>query len=937
MNFKQFIHSLVLIASSSGLAFAQNPVGDTSVVQGTLPNGLTYYILPSKNSGNQADFFLARSVGTVNEEEDQRGLAHFLEHLCFNGTKHFPGNSVISYLESVGVKFGKNLNASTSQDRTIYNISKVPTSRQSTLDSCLLILRDWSGDVSLKDDDINNERGVIHNEWRTRRSATNRMLEKALPRLYPGSIYGQRMPIGLMEVVDNFPPKRLRDFYNKWHRADNEAIVVVGDVDPSHIESEIKRLFSDLPKPKKSTFSADIPDNDKLLVVTETDPEQPVVSLTLYFKYPRPGVLSLEDDIRREILNSILSDMLVNRYNDIELKENPACSRIGLGDNRYLLASPVRALMVRANVAPGRSVEGITDLYSVVKRAYDLGFSNEEFAEAKDAYLKTLSRANAKASLRSNTDQANRLVRTYLDGERFDSPASRLEAAQDLIDHIKVEDVTEYLRKLVDPSGRNIVALCYSPENETGVTAPSANELEKAFYAVNKLTFEPYVPTKIELNLLTLEPEQGKVVASEPLDTFGQEVLTLSNGIKVHLRPSKLTEDEVLVRGVGYGGLSQQYRPEISASMKMLEDVIPLFGFGKFSSSDLQRYMHGRTMKVGTAISNTEETMELSSNNAELEDAFRLMYLKATDPRKDEAALRAFTDSRRHSLARIFKNPVQVMGDSITSIIYSHQPLGAKVKLSTLEAFDMDTALNVYRDRFADFSDFTFYVAGDFDRDRLVNLIERYIASLPTNGRIESPKDIGYRFPQGQNEIPFTTPMETPLGVVYQFRNLECPYTLDNILMGSAVGQVLKARLLADLREEKGWTYSITGHASVVNGLNGDDPSVFMMPIHIKTSPEHVQEIDQAIKTAVSDMADGNISESELAKVKEYFLKNIKENRGDNGYWLVAMRALDKWGLDLDSDYESSVASMTPSSMASFVKQYVLPANLTTIRMTPAE
>lgn len=276
------------------------------------------------------------------------------------------------------------------------------------------------------------------------------------------------------------------------------------------------------------------------------------------------------------------------------------------------------------------------------------------------------------------------------------------------------------------------------------------------------------------------------------------------------------------------------------------------------------------------------------------------------------------------------------MGDSITSIIYSVQPLGRKVKLETLENFNLDSALNIYRDRFADCSDFKFYITGDFSRQQLFDLVERYIASLPTSGRIEQPKDIGYRFPKDNKFIPFTTPMQTPLGVVYQFRHLECPYTLANILTASAIGSILKSKLLADLREDKGWTYSITGHGAVVCGINGDDPSEFMMPVHIKSSPEHVSEINATIIKTIEDMAKGEISDNEILKVKNYYLKNIVENREDNSYWLVVMRALHKYGADLDSDYIRTVESLSPNSIATFIREYVLPAHITTIQMTPS-
>ncbi|MCM1429444.1 MAG: insulinase family protein [Clostridium sp.] len=935
---------------------------DPALRQGKLDNGLTYYILPTKNSGQRADFFLARSVGSIHEEEDQRGLAHFLEHLCFNGTKHFPGNSVISYLESVGVKFGKNLNASTNTDRTIYNISKVPTTRQSTLDSCLLILRDWSGDVTLADGDIEAERGVIHEEWRQRNSASNRMLERATPRLFAGSRYANRMPIGLMSVVDSFPPQRLRDFYADWHRPSTEAVIVVGDVDANHIEAEIKRLFADLPAGSSKLLpSLEIPVNDKFMAVVETDPEQPVEMLSLYFKYPAVGGLSAEEAMKHELLSDILCNMLVNRLDNVELRDGAVCSNVGVGDQKFLLASPLKALTFRTKVLPGHSAEALTDLYTEVRRAIVNGFETSELEAAKSAALSSLRAADNKASLRSTTDLAQRLVRTYLDGERFDTPASRLELARTMLPSITENDVVDYLKSIVSSSGKNAVALLYMPTPAEGEKGVSEKELSDAFYAVNDIALESFKPVKVNATLLAKEPKKGKVKKSKQLGKWNTEVLTLSNGIKVYMRPSKDNEDQIFVRGIGYGGFSQKYTPELAPTMKLMEEIIPLSGFGDLSSADLRRFMHGRDMKVSTAISQTEETMELASGREDLEEAFRLMYLKATDIRPDNQAFNAMMNQKRATLAKQFKNPIQVMGDSITAIVYSHQPLGGKFVPSMIEKVDYNTALDIYRDRFSDFSDFSFFVTGDYDRKQIVDLLERYVASLPAKGRKETPKDIGYRFVEGKDlRVPFTVPMETPQSVVYQFRHLQCPYTLENILMASAVGQVLKSRLLSDIREDKGWTYSITGHGAVTNGMNGQDPAEFMMPTYVKTSPEHSAEVSESIirtLNAMAGMGDGadagaalgnggtgvdvslkntaGVTDAELATIREYFMKSIQDNRGDNAYWLVALRALDKFGLDLDSGYEEAVSAITPENMQAFMKTYVLPADRLILTMMP--
>ena len=944
------------MAAVLGASGTTTLASDPDLRSGTLDNGLTYYILPTKNSGQQADFFLARKVGSICEEEDQRGLAHFLEHLCFNGTRHFPGNSLIEYLESVGVKFGKNLNAYTSTDRTVYNISKVPTARRGTIDSCLLILRDWSGDVTLADADIEAERGVIREEWRQRNSASNRMLERAFPRIMKGSIYGNRLPIGQMSVIESFKPQRLRDFYADWHRPATEAIVVTGDINPEYIENEIRRLFSDIPAGKATALP--LPGdyiNEKFLPIVETDKEQSAEMLSLYFRFPVPVEGNAEESMRRELTERLLCNILVDRMENIELKDNPSCANIGVGMQKFLLVSPLEALTLRSKVIPGRSGEALGDIYTEIKRALEFGFSETEMKEARQEALSALQAAANKSSLRSTTDLAQRLVRTYLDGERFDTPACRLELGQMILPDITAKDVQDLLASIADPSGKNAVAVVYAPQPGNGETTVSEKDLSDAFYGVNDIALEPFKPVKVNATLLEKEPKRGKVKSKKKLGLWDTEVLTLSNGIKVYLKPTKHQKDQIFVRGIGMGGFSQQYTPGLAATMKLMEEIIPLSGCGSLSSADIRKYLHGRDMKVSTAISQTEESMELASGREDLEDAFRLMYLRVTDLRRDDKAFNAMMAQKRGTLARQFLNPIQVMGDSITRVVYSHQPLGGKFLPSMINKVDYDKAIEIYHDRFSDFSDFSFFVTGDFDRKEMIDLLERYIASLPANGRKERPKDIGYRFVEGKDlRIPFTCPMETPLSVVYQFRHIDCPYTLENILMASAVGQVLKSRLLADIREDKGWTYSITGHGAVTNGMNGNDGPQFMMPTYVKTSPEHSAEVSETIIRTLEAMAGTDaeaagrstgvnvtlknvapVADSELAKVREYMMKNIADNREDNGYWLVALRAFEKFGMDLDSDYEKAVASLTPENMQAFLKQYVLPADRLILTMMP--
>lgn len=384
---------------------------------GTLPNGLTYYIMRNQEPKGQADFFLAQRTGSVQEKENERGLAHFLEHMAFNGSEHFPGNSLITYLESIGVKFGADLNAYTSTDETVYNISRVPTVRQSSLDSCLLILRDWSSALCLNDSDIDAERGVIEGEWRHRSAASNRILEKILPQIYPGSIYGKRMPIGLMSVVKNFKPETLRGYYRRWHRPENQAVIVVGDFNPDIMEAKVKQMFSPLKAGNAKGGKAmlpKVPDNKKMIVAIGSDPEQGHNMLQLHFKHKAPE-LTGEDYWRRKVGESLLGSMLAERMDSLEQTADCPWQSLGVGFTNFLLSRGEHSFVMRGIVKKGREKDAFSAWYAEVLRALDHGFTPEELEMAKTEYMGELTkqRRNKKDS---NTAYSRRWVRHFLDG-----------------------------------------------------------------------------------------------------------------------------------------------------------------------------------------------------------------------------------------------------------------------------------------------------------------------------------------------------------------------------------------------------------------------------------------------------------------------------------------------------------------------------------------
>ncbi len=912
---------------------------DPDVRIGTLPNGLTYYIRHNSTPEHRADFFLAQRVGSINEEENQRGLAHFLEHMCFNGTKHFPGNTLISYLESIGVKFGANLNAYTSTDETVYNICEVPSTRTSALDSCLLILRDWSHDLTLDGKEIDAERGVIKGEWRQRNgAANNRLLEKAAPVIYSGSLYGHRLPIGLMDVVENFSHDALRDYYRKWYHPQNQCVIVVGDINPDHVEATIKSLWADVNRPDHDATPAPvaIPDNDRVIATVQSDPEQPNPLVQLYIKHDgtpadAEGTIA---ELRHDLARSLVTAMLVDRFEDIEQDPKAPFYNIGIGDMKFLLSRTKQALLMRANAKPSRETECVARFATELKRAAKHGFLPSELQRAKLDYRAKLDSDFANRNKTPNTTYARKYVRHYLDGGALPSAEQYYKMMKGVINQVDVEQVNDYIRSIVGPDNRNVVLVAYIPENSAYTLAET--DMANAYTSIRESELTPYEDRIVAGTLLTEEPKAGSIIAEEDNTLFGSKIWTLSNGIKVHLRYSAHKPDQILIQGYSPGGLSQHYNPELAADYRMANDIIAISAFGDHSSTDLRRMLVGKNIRTSVSIENMEERIGASTTPADLPTALQLLYLKATDIRPDRNAFRALIENKRMKLESGSTNPTFAMGDSIHRHVYSHHPLGEKLKAADLNNVDYERVLNLYRDRFADMSDFTFYVTGDFNEDSLRTYVCRYIASLPAAGRIEQPKDINYRYVTGREHRRFTMPMETPQTIAYTFYNTNCDYNLPNVIKGHILGRLIQSTLMSDLREKRGWTYGVKAHCGLSAGMNGNDPASLIMPVYIRVSPENADSCFSIVASTVDSMSDsGNITADELNKVKSYMVKSYTDNAADNAYWITVMHMYDKFGKDMHNNYEEIVNSISPDDISEFAGQYLTPAHRIQLEMSP--
>ena len=932
----------VLMVSTSAWATLRPLPSDTAVHRGTLPNGLTYYVRANSEPAGQVDFYIAQRVGSVNETESQRGLAHFLEHMCFNGTRHFPGNSLIEYLQGLGVKFGANLNAYTSTDETVYNICAVPSQRPTALDSCLLILRDWSRDVTLDDKDIDEERGVIVGEWRQRHSqASNRLIERAAPRILAGSKYGNRLPIGLMSVVENFPTDTLRTFYDRWYHPVNQCVIVVGDINPRHVINEIERLWADVPLREDARFTpTQLPSNPKPIAVAVNDGEQPTPMLMLYIKHsdlPVDSALTIAG-LRREVVSSLLTSMLADRLDEIESRADAPFTNLGIGDNTMMLVRSTPALLMRAVARPGRQAEAMSQWSTELKRAARLGFAQSELERAKTDFRADEDSRFATRNKVTNTEYARRYVRNYLDGGAMPDAVARHKMLRGVLASITTDEVTAYLRSIIRDDDANVTMLAYIPGTDSTANTSIEQSLVDAWTGVDTASLTPWVDKVVDAPLLAKQPKAGKIV-KDTAGPYNSRRWKLSNGINVVLMPTDYNPDRVTIQGYSTGGFAAKYDPAMFANYKMANEIIGAGAFGEFNATALRKRLAGTNIKSVIAIDKNEETLGVGTTPASLETAFQVLYLKATGACKDSAAFTAAIENQRVKLEGNRNNITYAMGDSIHSNVFRDHPLERKLRAGDLKDVDYDKIMQLYHERFDDMGDFTFYIVGKFDIDSIRPLVCRYLASLPSGARAKQPEkegDVGLGYVQGQVTKVLHHPAEVKQAICYTFYNNDSHWDINSMVAGRALGSVAGDMLRKELREARGWTYGVKTHIGIPSHINGDGREYFIMPVYVRVAPENAKETMDIVDSIVKSLCNpANISQDAVDQARSYMLKNWDEAQRDNGYWMSVLRGIDFYGQDLNADFPATVKAMTPQSLAEWAKSVIPTANRLQLTMMP--
>jgi zinc protease len=854
--------------------------------------------------------------------------------MCFNGTEHFPGNDIVKWCETIGVKFGRDLNAYTSIDQTVYNISNVPTTREGIVDSCLLILHDWADGLLLQPEEIDKERGVIHEEWRLRTSAQMRMLERDLPQLYPGSKYGHRMPIGLMEIVDNFKPEVLRAYYEKWYRPDNQAILVVGDVDVDRVEQKIKDLFAAIKMPQNPApvVTEPVPDNVQPIIVVDKDKEMQYSIVELMFKSdPIPDeVKSSMEYLVVDFLKNAALGMLNDRLN--ELAQKPDCPFLqgSAGYGRYLLSKSKDAFEISALPKEGMTEQAISAVFTEARRAMQFGFTATEYQRYKQNFMSQLDKQYSNKDKRYNSQFVKQYVNHYLDNDPIPSLDFYYENMKQLVPMMPVEAVNQVMQQLMADNDSNMVVLNMNQEKE-GAVYPTEQSLKQAIDQARAQKLEAYVDNVKNEPLITNMPKAGKIVKEVAGKKFDYKELTLSNGATVVLKQTDLKKDQVIIAGEGFGG-SSLYGEKDFANIKFFDDVVEASGLGNFSHTELEKALAGKIASASMMLGTDRANITGSSTPNDVETMLQLVYLYFTKINKDQESFENTMKTTELMLKNKLLQPEAVFSDSLTLTLQNHSKRFAPAYVDDLKNVNYDRILEMAKEQTSNAAAFTFTIIGNYDEAKLRPLIEQYLASLPGDAKtVKKGKDVEDSF-KGEVKNNFKRKMETPKAIaVMVWKNEKMKYTLENSIRASMVGQILTMLYTEKIREEASAAYSVMAQA----GLSRDDyRTVANVLVYCPMKPEKGDVAVKIMDEEVQNLTK-NVDAEKLAKVKEYMLKNIDDQAKTNNFWIRQIGRLRDYGVDFYTDYKKTVEAQTPESIMTFMKELLKNGDRAEIIMMP--
>jgi len=914
--------------------FVYNPKAevpmDPDVIYGKLDNGLTYYIRENGKPENRAEFYLILNAGAMQEDASQNGLAHFCEHMCFNGTKNFEKHEIINYLQSIGMKFGPEINAFTSHDNTTYMLQKVPTEDPANVDTALLVLYDWANNVSFEDEEIDNERGVIHEEWRTRRGAMYRLMNKSQKVLFTGSKYATHDVIGDIEILDNFEYEEIKRFYGDWYRPDLQAIIAVGDFDATEMQAHISKLFGQIParENEREREIYPVPDHKKTLVSIETDPEAMYNMIQVYWKHD-PDPTKNMNYYRDGLIQSLYRTMLDSRLQELTLQDDPPfIMAMSMYQNLVRSKDAYLAFAVTSN---DKIVAGLESMLVENERVKLHGFAATELERAKADYLSKLE----KQFKEKDKKESDRYVWAYSSHFLSDEPMPGADFnyafGKSVIDGISLEEINELAKNWITDNNR-VIAIS-GPDSEE-VIMPTSEEVLLLVAGIPEMDIQPYVDKVSDAPLVAEVPEPGEISKQTKNKKLGTTSWELSNGVKVVFKPTDFKEDEILMRAYSFGG-SSIYDLKDLISVQSIGSVVGMSGLAGFDDTELQKKLAGKIASAYPYVGTVSEGFNGSCSPEYFETMMKLLYLRFTHPRKDETAFNSYKNRMGGILANRAKDPGSALQDTLSVTMANYHPRVRPMTSELLEEINYDKLHYFYNERFGDPSGFKFYFVGNIDLAAVEPYILTYLGGLPNVKRNETWKDNGIRPPIGTVEKTVLRDMEVPKGTVNI--NYVGIYDYDNAMARmelSALCDILDVRYTESIREEQGGTYGVGVRPSQVHY----PWEHYKVSIYFDCDPENTDKLKAIVFDEIEKLKAEGPLEKDLSGVKENLLKSRAERLKQNNFWLSAILNIDYHNIDPKEmfTYEDRVNRMSIESLkdaanrffnVDYIEVVLLPAN----------
>ncbi len=914
---------------AQGLELTDKLPSDPKVLTGTLDNGMKYYIRENATPEKRAEFTLVVHAGSILEDEDQQGLAHFNEHMAFNGSKNFPKHELIEYLESLGMKFGPEVNAYTSFDETVYGI-KVPTDSAEYVDKGLLVLYDWASQLSMETEEIDAERGVIHEEWRMGQGAMDRMQRDFLEVLFHNSRYAKRLPIGTMEVVDHCDPECLRRFYNDWYRPDLMAVIVVGDFDATEMEQKVINQFSQIPKREnpRERFMADIPDHDETLVCVTTDPESPISMVEIFYKHPLKPTVTVAD-YREDIISMLMSSMISNRLAELTLLENPPFAQGFAAHTEFL--GP-KSMYLSIGVVQNDDIKTtIEALVAENQRMKQHGFTQTELDREKANLLKNIEKMYNEKDKQESANYVEEYKANFLPPHSaYPGIEYENELFKKYVPTITLEEVNAFGKQMI--IDKNTVLVVMAPEKD-GVDIPSEEEVLAIFNEANSKTVEAYVDKVSDEPLISEMPKKGKIDKKIKNKDLGYETWILENGVKVVFKTTDFKDDEILFEAKSKGGHSL-YDIEDNLNGRYAASIAQESGLGNFDKMELQKYLSGRNVFLNTYIRETSEGMNGSSTVADFETLLQMIYVTFTNPKISKSAMNSFINKEKGMLENSMLDPQSAWQDTLRWTMSSCNPRRKPVTPEMLESIDYKRVKYIYKQRFGNPSDFTFYFVGNVDKKAAKKLITQYLGALPKVDREENFKDLGIRAPQGVVEKTVNRGTDPKCVEIIAYHG-EMEYTPQNRLELDAVCKILSTTLLEEIREAESGVYSIGAYPSSEKVPYQN----YTVSIFFSCDPEREEELVGKIFDIVEHIKVNGIDQDDVNVVIEKEKREFETNVKENSYWKKLLMEIEQ-GTKSVEDYNnfiSRVDAISIESMKAAAAKYFNQDNYVRVKLLPVE